>query len=100
MLEQYVREDPNDPFNHYALAMEYYEEKPDEALSLLQELLSTHPKYLPTYFKAAHLLWDFENWDEADQVFQQGINLAKQQNDEKAEKELNAAYLNFQFDRD
>lgn len=100
LLKQYIEEEPTNPFNTYALAMEYYEDAPDDARSLLNDLLHHHPDYLPTYFKAAHLLWENEELGTAETVFQKGIALAKKQNDTKALQELNAAYQNFQFERD
>ncbi|WP_420318721.1 tetratricopeptide repeat protein [Ekhidna sp.] len=100
LLKKYMDEEPDNPFNKYALAMEYYDKNPSESLTLLKSLLSDHPYYLPTYFKAAHLFWEAENWDKADEVFQKGIKLAEDQNDQKALQELKAAYLNFEFDRD
>ncbi len=100
LLNEYIQKDPSDPFNYYALAMEYYEANPTQSIKLLKNLLIDHPAYLPTYFKAAHLLWEAEKWEEADQVFQKGIALATKQNDQKAEKELKSAYLNFQFEQD
>lgn len=80
--------------------MEYYEVDQEESLKLLRSLLTEHPEYLPSYFKAAHIMWDLELWDEADQVFQNGISLAEKQQDIKATQELKSAYQNFQFDRD
>ncbi len=80
--------------------MEYYDSEPNESLLLLRALLLDHPDYLPTYFKAAHLLWDKELWDESEDVFKAGIELAEKQNDQKAVSELKSAYQNFQFDRD
>ncbi|WP_370086143.1 tetratricopeptide repeat protein [Ekhidna sp.] len=100
LLKQFIADEPSNPFNKYALAMEYYEESPDEALNLLRSVLSDHPDYLPSYFKAAHLLWENEDWDEAEEIFKKGIELAERQQDEKATLELKSAYQNFQFDRD
>ncbi|MEO9485439.1 MAG: tetratricopeptide repeat protein [Ekhidna sp.] len=100
LLEKYIEQEPSDPFNTYALAMEYHDELPEKSIILLNSLLADHPEYLPTYFKAAHLLWEEELWAEADQVFIKGIELAEKQKDQKAAQELKAAYQNFQFDRD
>lgn len=98
LLKQYIEEEPLNPFNKFALAMEYYEREPEKSMELLLPLLADHPQYLPTYFKAAHLLWDAEKWVEADAVFKKGIALAKEQSDEKALSELQSAYQNFQID--
>ena len=100
LLKQYIEEEPNNPFNQYALAMEYYETAPDESLELLRNLIKNHPEYLPSYFKAAHLMWDAELWEEANITFETGIQIAEKQQDQKALQELKSAHLNFQFDRD
>ena len=98
LLEKYIQEEPNNPFNTYALAMEYYENDPEKSAELLIELTINHPDYLPTYFKAAHLLWEMENHQKTEELFKQGIQLAKQQGDSKALQELSSAYQNFQFE--
>jgi tetratricopeptide (TPR) repeat protein len=100
MLRKFISDEPNNPFNTYALAMEYYERQPDQSLTLLQQLLEDHHDYLPTYFKAAHLYWNLEEWEQAESIFEKGIQLAENQQDEKAKKELKAAFQNFQIDMD
>ncbi|MEM9894882.1 MAG: tetratricopeptide repeat protein [Bacteroidota bacterium] len=99
LLEKYIEDDPEDPFNKYALAMEYHDEAPETATEILSTLQKSHKDYLPLYFKLAHLYWEEEQYEEAEFIFETGIELAEQQNDEKALKELKAAYLNFDFDK-
>ena len=100
LLNTYIQEEPDNPFNKHALAMEYYEHAPDQSLAILRDILKEHPDYLPSYFKAAHLLWEEELWEEADRVFQNGIAVAEEQKDQKALGELQSAYQNFQIDWD
>ena len=100
LLEKFLKEEPNDPFNSYALAMEYYEEDPDKALQLLEGLRTKHQEYLPTFFKLAHLYWDMEEWGKAEEVFINGIKLAEEQEDNKALSELKSTYQNFLFEKD
>ena len=100
LLKKYILEEPDNPFNRYALAMEYYEREPDTSLRLMEDLLHDHPDYLPTYFKAAHLYWEMENWDEAEATFKKGIELATVQGDKKTLSELRSAYTNFQFEKE
>ncbi|MEO9871230.1 tetratricopeptide repeat protein [Ekhidna sp.] len=100
LLKQFIDEEPSNPFNRYALAMEYYDVDAEESLELLRKLLLEYPDYLPSYFKAAHLLWDNEEWEEANKVFQEGIELAGKQENQKALAELKAAHQNFEFDRE
>jgi len=99
MLKQFMEDDPSDPFNIYALAVEYYEEETTSSLQLFEKLLSKHRDYLPTYYKAAHLYWETEQWKKAEEIFKKGIELAKVQNEGKTLQELKSAYTNFQFDQ-
>jgi tetratricopeptide (TPR) repeat protein len=100
LLQKYIKDEPNDPFNRYALAMEYYESQPIEALDLLEKLHKKHSDYLPVYFKLAYLYWDFDRMKEAGEIFKKGITLAEQQKEEKALFELKSAYQNFKFEVD
>ncbi len=100
LLEKYILEEPDNPFNYYALAMEYYEYQPEQATIILAKLAEQHPDYLPTYFKLAHLHWEVEQWEQADIFFQKGIALAEELHDAKALQELKSAYQNFQFEKE
>ncbi|RRB06813.1 tetratricopeptide repeat protein [Larkinella rosea] len=100
LLLQFIEEQPDDPFNVYALAMEYRDEQPAQALQYLEKLLDQHPTYLPTYYKAAELLTERNNRTEAETVYLRGIELAREQKNEKAFQELNRAYRSFQDEED
>lgn len=100
LLKKFIQEEPSNPFNGYALAMEYYDDRSEEALTLLESLIENHQDYLPTYYKLAHLYWALENFENANEIFKNGIVLAQEQGDEKALSELNSSYLNFQFEYD
>ena len=100
LLRKFIEEEPENPFNQYALAMELYEKIPEEACRILANLSQDKPNYLPTYFKLAHLYWDFEEWDKAQSIFERGIILASKQDDQKALRELKSAFQNFEFERD
>lgn len=100
LLKNFIEEEPDNPFNRYALAMEYYDYVPKESLRLLASLISDVPGYLPSYFKAAHLYWENEQSEQAEATFTEGIALARQLNDSKALSELTSAYQNFQFEKD
>ena len=100
LLKAYIEDDPNDPFNYYGLAMEYIETDPELALEILSKIIQDHSNYLPSYYKAAHLLWDMEEWDRAEKVFLKGIELAELLNEKKTLSELKTSFQNFQFERD
>ncbi len=100
LLEKYIKEDPNDPFNYYAIATEMVGQRPEKAKEYFELLLSNHPDYLPTYYHAAQLLVDEEEYDEAEQVYKKGIALATSQENSKTLRELNTAYQNLLFEMD
>jgi DNA-binding SARP family transcriptional activator len=91
-LRQFVADDPSDPFNTYALALERLKSDVGEATSLLLGLLQTHPDYLPTYYQAATLLAAAGRSSEALQIAEQGMTLAQTKGDLKARRELQALY--------
>ena len=99
-LKTFLQEEPNDPFNWYALAMEYYELDVQKSCDLLESLLEKHPLYLPTYYKAAHLFWDLEDLEKAKKTFEEGIHLATKSNDQKTLRELKTSYQNLIFEMD
>lgn len=90
-LQAFLEVEPQDPFLHYSLALEY--EKTDEAQAWAQytHLLGMHPDYLPTYYHAAKLLVLFGRIEEARQLYGRGIALSRQQGDRKATQELERA---------
>lgn len=88
MLEQFIQDDPSDPFNHYALALEYIQHDPVKASELLLQLISKNPGYLPPYYQAATLLIDLQQNEKAVPLIEQGIAEAKRQNENKTMNEL------------
>jgi tetratricopeptide (TPR) repeat protein len=91
-LEQWILEDPTEPFNKYALAMELNGKDPQRVGLLFQELLTQHADYLPTYYIAASFFLDQGDQPKAIQALETGILIAKKQNNLKTEKEL-ASFL-------
>lgn len=100
LLKKYIEEDATDPFNYYGLACEYIQEIPEEALALFEKLLADHAGYLPTYYQAGQLLEAFEREEEALQVYETGIALAKAQNNTKTFQELSSVHQNLLFEMD
>jgi tetratricopeptide (TPR) repeat protein len=90
-LEQWIREDPGDPFNKYALAMELAKASPIKADALFDELLTQHGSYLPTYYTAASFYSSQGEPDRAIGILQLGIDLAKKEKDPKTLRELQSA---------
>ena len=100
-LREFLTEEPQDPFNRYALATELLSQAQiPEALGHFRQLLTDHPSYLATYYHAAALLADLDQPEAARIVYEKGIELAQQQGETKTLRELQAAYQNFLFEQD
>jgi hypothetical protein len=91
-LRQFVADDPADPFNTYALALECLKTDVGEATTLLLGLLQSHPDYIPTYYQAATLLAATGKPTEALKIAEQGMALAQSKGEMKARRELQALY--------
>lgn len=98
LLKEFLAQDPDDPFNRYALALEYLKTDSRKALELFEQLMESYEGYIPTYYHAGKLLSDLEETERAKQVFQKGIKLAEAAGDAKAARELKNAYSEIEFD--
>jgi predicted Zn-dependent protease len=87
-LRRFMEEEPGDPFNVYALALELRSSDPAEAARLFDQLLTDQPTYLATYYQAAALLADLGQPDRAFAVYDRGIALATEQKKERTRQEL------------
>ena len=88
MLEQFVAEDPTDPFNHYALALELAKSDKLKAKEIFDQLILTNPDYVPVYYQAALLYLELTLNERATMIIEIGIVQAKKQNNLKAASEL------------
>ncbi|TLV03151.1 tetratricopeptide repeat protein [Dyadobacter luticola] len=91
----FYEEDPGDPFNIYALAIEYAKFDPGKAKHFFNILLTEHPDYLPTYYHAGAFFAGEENIQKAEEIYQKGVDLARSQKNVKAQQELTRAYNAF-----
>ncbi|WP_044171730.1 tetratricopeptide repeat protein [Flectobacillus major] len=94
-LEIFYQEEPNDPFNIYALATEYLKSKPEKAQELFEKLLSEHPHYWATYYHAGALYAANGAIEKAHETYKKGIEVVTMLKNEKALKELKGAYQLF-----
>ena len=97
-LIRFVQEEPGDPFNVYALAMEFINGQPEQARPYLDQLLTNHPDYLPTYYHAAALYAGMNQRDRAAALYEKGIELARVQSNPKIRLELQRAQQAFEED--
>lgn len=96
ILTELVETEPNEPFNRYALAMEYIGKDTSECLTHLEILLQDFPEYLATYYQAATIYAEQDEEEKATAVFEKGIILAEKQENDKILKELKGAFKMYQ----
>lgn len=96
----FYEEDPADPFNIYALALEYQKFDPLKAVEFFEMLLQKHPEYLPTYYHAAVFFANLEQIEKADLIYKNGIKLAEESGNIKTLGELRRAYRMFLDDQE
>jgi tetratricopeptide (TPR) repeat protein len=99
-LFDYLKEDPNDPFNIYAIAIELLDEKPLEALPYFEQLLEKHKDYVGTYYHAAKLYSALGKKGKAEEIFKKGLEIAQAQRNHHAHRELQTAYNEFLFEEE
>jgi tetratricopeptide (TPR) repeat protein len=90
-----LKEQPKDPFLIYATGVEY-EALGDisKARLFFDELLTSHPEYLPTYYKYGVILALHGETDRAKDLLQKGIELARSQGEMKTLREMETALEN------
>lgn len=94
-LQNFLDENPRDPFNLYALALEYLSMDLPKAQEYFEILLSQYEDYVPAYYHAAQLYMNLENTEKARTVFEKGIAKSEILGDTHALKELKKAYQQF-----
>jgi tetratricopeptide (TPR) repeat protein len=88
-IQEMLRDDPNDTFLHYALAMEYVSEGQDEeAVRRFEALFKVAPDYVPAYHQSGLLLVRLGRTTQAGDILRQGISMARQQGDQHAVEEM------------
>lgn len=95
ILRQFVTEEPQDPFNHYALATELLKFDKTESKQIFEYLLKNHDNYLATYYHLGALYVELEEHNLAEKTYEAGIELARKIGNEKTLKELKGAYQMF-----
>ena len=95
ILRQFVVEEPQDPFNHYALATELLKFDKAESRQIFEYLLKNHADYLATYYHLGALYVELGELQLVETTYLSGIELALKIGNEKTLKELKGAYQMF-----
>ena len=99
-LLRFIEEDPTDPFNIYAVAMEYLKLDSSKATPFFEKLLEKFPTYTPTYYTFGKLLQSEGHFAKAKMVFESGIELTTRKQETKALAELRNALSELEFEMD
>jgi tetratricopeptide (TPR) repeat protein len=93
-IREMLRDDPEDAFLIYALALEHEKAgEVQEAIKGLESLRSKQPDYLPVYYKLGKLSEQSGHMQKAIEYYKTGIQVARKQNDQKTLGELNEALM-------
>ncbi|HNQ23505.1 MAG TPA: tetratricopeptide repeat protein [Phycisphaerae bacterium] len=88
-LEQMLQQQPQDPFLHYALAVELMKEGAlDDALASLARVLELDEKYIAAYQLKSQALLKLRRKDEARAALSAGIAAARSVNNHHAADDL------------
>src|SRR5438309_11361139 len=92
ILNGFLKENPNDSFSRYALALEYAKlGQNDDALREFETVKTSDPQYLATYYQLGQLYQTLAQKHEAEKTFRTGITVASKAGDEHTKRELAAA---------
>ena len=100
VLLQYAEQEPNEPFNWYALATECRKYDIRESLVYYEKVWKEFPEYGANYYHLASAYTELNILDKALQVYEQGIAVLTRQKEMKLLQELKNAYQNFLVEND
>ena len=92
ILKGFLKDNPNDSFSRYALALEYVKlSQNDDALREFETVKQNDPGYVATYFQLGQLYQKIGRTHDAEKTFRMGITAAAKAGDEHTKSELEAA---------
>ncbi|TLP70494.1 tetratricopeptide repeat protein [Maribacter sp. ACAM166] len=92
-LQEFLKEDINDSFLKYALALEYVRvEENDTARDCFLKLIKDDENYVASYYQLGKLNESLNEVEKAIEIYKNGIEIAKKIKDVKTLLELQEAY--------
>jgi len=87
-----LKDQPDDAFLSYALALEYATQgNKDEAIKYLEALRTEKPDYLATYYQLGKQYEAKGKEEKAIEIYREGSQLAQKKGDQKTDEELQDA---------
>lgn len=91
-LKDFLAEEPDNAFLHYALALEYRRSQPEVAEKMMDEVIAKFSDYLPALHTASLWKWECGKHAEAALLLKRGMALAREKRDAAALRELRSAW--------
>jgi len=92
-LQEFLKEDSNDSFLTYALALEYVRvEKNDTARDCFLKLIKDDENYIASYYQLGKLYELLNDAEKARGIYKKGIKIAQKSENKKTLLELQEAY--------
>lgn len=92
-LLDFLKNEPNDPFLHYALATEYVKKQEyQQALEYYLNSIRIDEAYVGTYYHLGKLYEVLQNKEEAEKTYKKGMEVARKKGQQHAFSELQQAY--------
>jgi tetratricopeptide (TPR) repeat protein len=92
-LQEFLKEDSNDSFLTYALALEYVRvEENDAARDCFLKLIKDDENYLASYYQLGKLYESLNDLENAVGIYKKGIKIAQKSENKKTLLELQEAY--------
>ena len=88
VLEKLLAADAQDTFSRFALGLEYWQVRPQDACVQFEAILSYDSKYVPAYFQLGRLCAELEQVELARDWIEKGIAIAEQVGDHHALGEM------------
>lgn len=99
-LAQQVRQNPEDSFSKFALALELLKNNQvEKALKLFESVYQNDPEYLGVYYHLGKLHQALEHFNRAENLFHEGIRLAEKKENRRTLDELTEALESLKAER-
>lgn len=101
ILATNVQRDPKDLFSKFALALELLKRNDvDKARLLFESVLKQDSDYLGVYYHLGKLYQSLEKFDQAMQMFEDGVVVATKKGDQHSKSELMEAIEQLRYESD
>lgn len=90
-LQKYYDEDPSDPFNAYALALELMKHDLERAREMFETVMREHPDYVPAYYHAGKAAEQAGDATRARAIFERGLDVCRKAQNLKTMREIQSA---------